>query len=123
MRQTKASLRNDNQIIISVGALPELLALREWVLQSAGYAVLTASPKEAASRVRNGECGVLLLCYSVPVEWRNRLVQRFREHCPGGRIIAITNQPVLETPKEVDALIYGVEGPEALLDVIQANEA
>jgi hypothetical protein len=29
----------------------------------------------------------------------------------------------LETPNEVDDLVYGVEGPEVLLDVIKRNEA
>jgi hypothetical protein len=66
---------------------------------------------------------VLLLCYSVSDAFRKQLVREFRKRCPDGRIVAITNSPVLETPKEVDDLVYGVEGPEVLLDVIKRNEA
>jgi hypothetical protein len=112
-----------NRIVLSVGILPELLSLRAAVLQSAGYSVLTLPPQEAAARVRKGDCGVLLLCYSVSDAFRRQLVREFRKRCPRGRIVAITNSPVLETPKEVDDLVYGVEGPEVLLDVIKRNEA
>jgi hypothetical protein len=117
------SAERRNRLVLSVGILPELLSLREAVLRSAGYPVLTAPPQEAAARVRKGECGVLLLCYSVSDHLRKQLVQEFRNRCPYGRIIAITNAPVLETPKELDDLVYGVEGPEVLLDVIKRNEA
>lgn len=50
-------------------------------------------------------------------------MQQFREHCPEGRIIAITNRPVAETPKEEDELVYGVEGPEILIDAIRGKAA
>ena len=110
--------------VISVGKFPELLWLRASVLQSAGFAVFTTTdPQEAAARIGKADCGVLLLCYSVSDEWRTQLVQRFREHCPEGRIIAITNRPVAEIPKEEDELVYGVEGPEILIDAIRGKAA
>jgi hypothetical protein len=54
--------------VISVGKLPELLLLREYVLQSVGYDVLSiTNPQEAECRIENkAHCGVLLLCYEVP---------------------------------------------------------
>jgi hypothetical protein len=54
--------------VISVGTLPELLLLREYVLQSVGYDVLSITNlQEAASRIENkAHCGVLLLCYEAP---------------------------------------------------------
>jgi DNA-binding response OmpR family regulator len=110
--------------VISVGTLPELLSLRAAVLQGAGYGVLTTvDPQEAASRIRSGNCGVLLLCYSVSDEWRKQLIEDFRDKCPKGRIVAITNRPIAETPKEVDHLVYGVEGAEALIDAVRGNSA
>ena len=121
----QAMLMNDNPeerklSVISVGTLPDLLSLRAAVLHSAGYTVFTTtSPEEAQAKMGKGDCGVLLLCYSVSDEWRKPLIQQFREHCPEGRIIAITNRPVTETPKEVDELVYGIEGPEILLDAVQ----
>lgn len=115
---------NHPRNVISVGSLPELLFLRERVLRSVGYAVFTTTdPQEAASRIGNVDCGVLLLCYSISAEWRNQLVQRFRELCPEGRVVAITNHPVAGTPKEEDAVVYGVEGPEILIDAIRGKAA
>ena len=109
--------------VISVGPFPELLLLREYVLQSAGYAVSsTSNPQEAVAKIESkADCGVLLLCYAVPDRWRYSLITKFREHCPEGRIVAITNDHVGETPKEVDELVYGVEGPEALIDAVRVD--
>jgi DNA-binding response OmpR family regulator len=114
--------QNRPRTIISVGELPELLSLRAAVLKSAGYVVFTTTdPQEAASRIGKADCGVLLLCYSISDEWRKQLVGRFRELCPEGRVVAITNRPVAETPKEVDELVYGVEGPEILIDAVRGK--
>ena len=115
---------NRQRTVISVGKLPELLSLRAAVLKSAGYAVFTTTdPQEAAARIAKADCGVLLLCYSISDIRRKQLVQRFRQLCPEGRIVAITNHPVAETPKEEDELVYGVEGPEILIDAIRGKAA
>jgi len=115
---------NAKRAVISVGTLPEVVSLREAVLKSVGYTVFsTARPEEALSRVRSGDCGVLLLCYSVRDLWRRQLVREFREKCPHGRIVAITNSKMDEVPKEVDELVFGIEGAEALIDAIQGKAA
>jgi DNA-binding NarL/FixJ family response regulator len=117
-------VEDQNRPVISVGTLPELLSLREAVLKSVGYEVfITVRPQDALSRVREVPCAVLLLCYSVPIEWRRQLIQEFRESCPQGRIVAITDRIVAEIPKEVDDLIFGLEGAEALIDAIRGSEA
>jgi DNA-binding response OmpR family regulator len=113
---------DQNRSVISVGTLPELLSLREAVLKSVGYEVFTTvRPQDALSRVREGSCAVLLLCYSVPAEWRKQLIQEFRESCPQGRIVAITDRIVAEIPKQVDELIFGLEGAEALINAIRGG--
>jgi hypothetical protein len=110
--------------VVSVGANPELLSLRAQVLQSAGYQVFsTTVPQKADFRMGTGDCGVLLLCYSVSVDWRKRLIENFRARCPKGRIVAITNLPLTETPKDVDELVYGIEGPEVLIDALERKVA
>jgi DNA-binding response OmpR family regulator len=110
--------------VISVGSLPRLLALRAALLHSAGYAVFTTTdPQEAEAAIENGSCRVLLMCYSLPSEWRQRLLTVFRKHSPTGRVIAITDMPVVGTPKDVDELIYGVDGPEVLIDAVRGKAA
>jgi DNA-binding NarL/FixJ family response regulator len=115
---------NPKGTVISVGTLPEVVSLREAVLKSVGYEVFsTAAPDEALSRIRMGACGVLLLCYSVRELGRGQLVREFRERCPHGRIVAITNSKIDEAPKEVDELVFGIEGAEALIDAVRGKAA
>jgi DNA-binding NarL/FixJ family response regulator len=110
--------------VISVGSLSRLLALRAALLHSAGRAVFTTTdPQEAAAAIESGSCRVLLICYSLPSEWRQRLLRVFRKHSPAGRVIAITDLPVVEPPKDVDEMIYGVDGPEVLIDAVRRKAA
>jgi hypothetical protein len=78
----------------------------------------TESEKDAMKVIQNGACGVLLLCYSLPFEIRKRLAENFGKHCPMSRIVAITNQNI-EKPDFAHAWVYGVEGPEALIDALR----
>lgn len=111
-------------VVVSIGALPELLTLREEILRSAGYQVFTVTGREEAGAIiESGECGVLLLCYSVPDDWRRELIRKFRRRCPSGHIVGITNYPVVQPPKDIDELVYGVEGPEALIEAVRRESA
>lgn len=110
--------------IVSIGVLGELLSLRAAILQEAGHAVFsTTNLQEALTRIRHSDCDVLLLCYSIGPECCEKLTRNFRECCPQGRIVAVTNRPVCEMPKVVDELVYGVDGPEALIDAVQGRAA
>jgi PleD family two-component response regulator len=108
--------------VISVGILPELLALREAVLETAGFQVFTtSSEKHALLRIENSGCAVLLLCYALDDETRERLIKKFREKCPTGRIVALANSPMSQPPAEADAFVYGVEGAEALIEAVSGK--
>jgi DNA-binding NarL/FixJ family response regulator len=113
-------MNSDHHKVISTGSDPELLWLRDAVLQSAGFDVMTtANEDDALNRIRQGNCGILLLCYSLSERARENLAEEFRKFCPNGRIVAIANEK-MDKPEVADALVYGVEGPEALIDVIRA---
>jgi hypothetical protein len=110
--------------VISVGMIPKLLTLREAVLQSSGFIVFsTMQLPEAVSTMRSRHFDVMLLCYSVVGEWREELVKQFREYCQGGRIVAITDRPVTEPSTDVDEIVYGIEGPDALMHAIRGKAA
>ncbi|HZP64110.1 MAG TPA: hypothetical protein VFB28_11895 [Terriglobales bacterium] len=110
-------------VVVSVGGDAQLLFLREAVLQKAGFSVLsTAEVDTALSYFENGDCGALLMCYSMPLQARQRLAQGFRALCPRGCIIAITNAPQARPPVDADAFIYGIEGAEALIDIIRSHK-
>ncbi len=109
--------------VISVGTLPELLSLRQAVLEAAGFQVFTTTNENhALLRIENADCAVLLLCYALDDEIRERLIEKFREKCPRGRIVAVTNSPMSKPPAEADVFLYGVEGAEALIDAVSGNK-
>lgn len=107
--------------VLSIGSDPELLLLRHAVLKSAGFDVQTISDaNKALEKIRAGYCGVLLLCYSFEVETRRQLADTFRSYCPNGRIVAISDrQP--DMPYLGDVLVYGLDGPEALIEAIHGD--
>ena len=108
--------------VISVGDDPHLLSLRHAILEYAGYEVITASdPNAASQKIASAPCDVLLLCYSMKIRTRQRLAKEFRERCPDGRIIAITNQHQARPPVDADAFLYGLEGAEALLETVRTQ--
>jgi CheY-like chemotaxis protein len=107
--------------VVAVGNNRELLLLRDAVLRSAGFDVFTTeNESEALARVSRGDCGVLLVCYSTPLPIKRHLAVAYRKQCPEGRIIAVANQAV-ETLEVADSLVYGIEGPEGLIDAIRGN--
>ena len=63
------------------------------------------------------------MCHSFPEQARDALIREYRKSCPHGRIVGISNMPVTHFPKDVDALVYGVEGPEALMEAIAGKAA
>ena len=111
------------QRIISVGANPELLWLRNAVLAHAGFDVKTfPNHDDALSAIRDGGCETLLMCYSLAKGLRQQLAETFRKHCSAGRIVLVTNEQT-GRPDFADAFVYGIEGPEALIDAIRKHES
>lgn len=111
-------MHSNHRKVISVGTNAELLWLRDSVLRSAGFDVLTKiDTQEALAFIERGDCGVLLLCYSLPLPSRKRLAEAFRAKCPEGRIVTITNEKT--EPEFADSFVYGVEGPEALIEAVR----
>ena len=107
--------------VISIGTDSNLLALRQAVLELGGFEVLTTSRMPLAQALmKHRRCGVLLLCYSVPENWRKTLIRSFRESCPNGRIVGIVasgqNQPsdgfdeVISSTDKADALLEAISG-------------
>lgn len=110
----------EHRRVVSIGADAELLWLRHAVLQAAGFEVLTTENEaDALASIGRGECGILLVCYSLSRAVRRRLAKVFRMHCPHGKILAITNTQ-LDKPDFADNFVYGVEGPEVLIESIRS---
>ena len=56
----------------------------------------------------------------MPAESRKHITKAFREMCPEGRIVSITNQPLNESP-DADVVVYGVDGAEALIGAVRGD--
>jgi DNA-binding NtrC family response regulator len=107
--------------VLSIGRNPELLQLRQAVLENAGFHVHTTYNEAEAHRViQSGDCGVLLLSYSLDVELRKQLVEAFRSRCPRGRVVSIYNKE-LSTPFFADVMVFGLDGPEALIQAVRGD--
>ena len=78
---------------------------------------------EAILRIKEGRCGVLLLCHSIRREWCERLLQTFHDCCPGGRVVVFSKHPAAAPATNVDAIVYNLDGPEALLNAIERKAA
>ena len=52
---------------------------------------------------------------------RARITKLFREACPSGLVIAITDQHLQCPPQDADSFLYGVEGPEALIEAVRGT--
>ena len=117
-------MSNDDQLVLSVGGNAELLWLREHVLKAAGFKVVTTSSEsKAVAEMREGKCAVLLLCHSLPDAVRSTVSKQFRQYCPQGRILGITNVRWPQALDEVDSYVYGLEGPEVLIAAIRSAAA
>lgn len=75
---------NAEKNVLSLSAETELLAQRESVLRGAGYQVLsTISEAEVRFEIQMGQCGVLLLCYTMHEVIHRDLAEIFIRNCRG----------------------------------------
>jgi len=97
--------------------------LRHAVLEFSGFEVSsTSSMPLAQALIRHERCGVLLLCYSVPENWRKTLIRSFRESCPSGRIVGIIGGDLKRASESFDAVISSTDKAEALMEAILGGE-
>lgn len=108
--------------VVSIGTDSNLLALRHAVLELAGFEVSsTTSMPLAQALIRHQRCGVLLLSYSVPENWRNTLIRSFRESCPNGRIVGIIGGDLKRVSESFDVVISSTDKADVLLEAVSGD--
>jgi DNA-binding NtrC family response regulator len=108
--------RKSGNRIVSIGANANRLALRHAILELAGYEVWsTTNLSLALNFIRHDRCGVLLIHYSLPKEWRKILINAFRTSCPSGRVIGIADRTSTCQRGDVDEVVLEQDGTAALL--------
>jgi hypothetical protein len=109
--------------VVSVGRNSDLLALRHAVLELGGFQVFsTSSMSVAQAFLRHKRCGVLVLCYSVPENWRKTLIHSFRSACPNGRIVGIVRGDLKRVSESFDVVMSSTDKADALLDAVVGGE-
>lgn len=79
--------------VLSLSSEGHLLSHREAALRSHGYTVFsTTSPIQVRFEVEMGNCGILLLCYTLPLAVHVDLSDIFMRNCPEG-VVAFVMHP------------------------------
>lgn len=82
--------KKNHDNVLSLSAEADLLARREAFLQSAGFQVLsTTSEMQIRFEVQMGQCGVLLLCYTIHQAIHRDLAKLFTKNCKGSAIVCV----------------------------------
>lgn len=114
--------RSQGPRVVSIGTDSNLLALRQAVLELGGFGVLTTSSMPLAQAlIKRRRCGVLLVCYSVPENWRKTLIRSFRESCPEGRIVGIVASGPNHPSDDFDEVIASTDKADALLEAMSGE--
>ncbi len=106
--------------ILSLSADQELALLRKWVLESAGYEVVSPrTDNEALESVSiKNRFDVAIVCYRMWTGTSRRLMRIFRRNNPAGKFVVMV-RIYGEVPEvEGDRYAVGTDGPDALLNVL-----
>ena len=77
-------------LILAIGRDPGLLHLREEVLRTGGYAVVsTHSINDAVRKITEGDFDAVILCHTLPAGQKKTLISFVRAHSPSTPCVAI----------------------------------
>jgi len=108
--------------VVSIGTNSNLLALRQAVLELGGFEVFSTSIMRLAQAiVKHQRCNVLLLCHSVPENWKKILIQSFRQSCPNGHIVGIVHSGLERPSDDFDEVIFSTDKADALLAAVSGE--
>jgi len=106
------------KLILAVGREPALLEYRSQILRRAGYIVDSEySVKDAINRFKHGDFDLVLLCHSIPVQERNRLISSIRAFGSLTPIVAVAHLHARAPDAFADAMVE--DAPEKLLSGIE----
>jgi hypothetical protein len=108
--------------VISFSARFELLWSRGAVLRSAGFEVFsTISSGKALAKIRSGQYGCFWSATHFLSGCGRQRQGKFRESCPHGKLIRITDARSPQPSVGADRVVYGADGAEALIAAVEAK--
>jgi len=107
----------DKNTVLSLSPDQRALASREVALRSGGLKVVSVmNPIQARFEIEMGRCGVFLICYRLSATDAGDLTRLFRNYCPQGKIIFVTDLIGDErVPAEANVTVPESSGPESIL--------
>ena len=116
---TETPIDQKRKSVLLVGADLELSLLRTHVLQRAGFSVTRADSRQEALQLLQQPFDALIISYSLPSEGLVDMTELFRERNKNSPIIAIAKGKWQDLKIDLDFVVTGAEGPEALLEVVE----
>ena len=106
--------------ILILSTDPELVLLRQRILETAGHQVVAVSKeKEALEIAEEGTpFDVALICHRLPDATSRKIIRLFREKHPQSKVIYVVHIYGEWPEVEADRYVVGEDGPDALLRVI-----
>ena len=104
--------------ILSISYDPSLLATRELVLRQAGYQVASALGfADALQLCREGKFDLIIIGHSIPRHEKEALLAEIRTSCktPVLSLYRASDGPL----PGLDYALDGMEGPQALLEIVR----
>lgn len=105
--------------ILLLSADRELSLLRDYALQSAGFAVARADSRQEALRLLESEFEALVISYSLSGDDMMEMAELFRKRNPKSPVIGVTRGNWQDLKINPDFTLSGEDGPEALLEVLE----
>ena len=120
-RQATAEKGRDakGKSILLLSADRELSLLRDYALQSAGFAVARADSRQEALKLLESEFEALVISYSLSGDDMTEMADLFRKRNPKSPVIGVTRGNWQDLKINPDFTLSGEDGPEALLELLE----
>ena len=105
--------------ILLLSADRELSLLRDYALQSAGFAVARADSRQEALKLLESEFEALVISYSLSGDDMTEMADLFRKRNPKSPVIGVTRGNWQDLKINPDFTLSGEDGPEALLELLE----
>jgi hypothetical protein len=101
--------------VLSFSYEMDLLSRREEALRQSGYNVFSSSSEICIRfEIQMGQCGVLLLCYTIREAIHGDLAGLFNRQCPGGVIAFVMHPVIREKSPHAHVCLLDFEFPNKL---------
>lgn len=110
--------------VLAVSPDRQLAQFRHRSLSDAGFEVVSVHSESAARyEIYLGQCGILLLCHTLPPSARESLAQDFEHRCPDPYIVAVLATPNDHFPPQAHKCILHSLDPSVLVKAVQEELA